>query len=239
MKPSARDRLIVALDVGTRAEAISLALRLAPLAGWMKIGLQLFTAEGPDLVRAIRETGANVFLDLKLHDIPNTVARAVESAATLDVQMLTLHLSGGGEMVRAAVSVAPKNLLLVGITVLTSANSETLREIGMIDDLSRQVIRLAKIGEDFGVGGVVASAHEIHALRKAIGQNVRLVVPGIRPRGSNDHDQKRTMTPAKAITAGADFVVVGRPIIAAPDPTVAATEILEQIEAGVCPTDSH
>jgi orotidine-5'-phosphate decarboxylase len=239
MKPSARDRLIIALDVGTRAEAISLALALAPSAAWMKIGLQLFTAEGPDLVRAIRETGANVFLDLKLHDIPNTVARAVESAATLDVQMLTLHLSGGGEMIRAAVAAAPKNLLLVGITVLTSANSETLREIGMIDDLSRQVVRLAKIGGDFGIGGVVASAHEIEPIRKVIDQNLRLIIPGIRPRGSDDHDQKRTMTPAEAVKGGADFLVVGRPIIAAPDPTIAATEILKEIEDCVCRTDGH
>src|SRR5438045_8219184 len=127
MKPSARDRLIIALDVGTRAEAISLALALAPFASWMKIGLQLYTAEGPDLVRAIRETGAHVFLDLKLYDIPNTVARAVESAAGLDVQMLSLHLSGGGEMVRAAVAAAPEDLLLLGVTVVTSEKNETLR----------------------------------------------------------------------------------------------------------------
>src|SRR5262249_16808908 len=150
-----------ALDVGTRAEAISLALTLRPFAGWMKIGSQLFTAEGPDLVRAIRETGANVFLDLKLHDIPNTVARAVESPVGLDVQMLTLHLSGGGEMIRAAVSAAPDNLLLLGVTVLTSANSETLREIGITDDISQQVVRLGKIGVDCGIGGIVASAREI------------------------------------------------------------------------------
>src|SRR5438045_8915712 len=119
MKPSARDRLIIALDVGTRAEAISLALALAPCAAWMKIGLQLFTAEGRGLVRAIRETGANIFLDLKLHDIPNTVARAVESAAALEVQMLTLHLCGGRDMIRSAVSVARDKLLLLGLTVLT------------------------------------------------------------------------------------------------------------------------
>src|SRR2546430_16316625 len=123
MKPSARDRLIVALDVGTRAEGISLALTLAPFAGWMKIGLQLFAAEGPDLVRAIRETGARVFLDLKLHDIPNTVARAVQSVAKLDVQMLTLHLSGGAEMGRAALPPAPVNLLLLGGAGLTRGNS--------------------------------------------------------------------------------------------------------------------
>jgi orotidine-5'-phosphate decarboxylase len=239
MKPSPRDRLIIALDVGSRAEAISLALTLAPFAGWMKIGLQLFTAEGPDLVRAIRETSANVFLDLKLHDIPNTVARAVESVVGLDVQMLSLHLSGGGEMVRAAAAAAPENLLLLGVTVLTSANSETLHEIGMIEDVSQQVIRLAKIGTDCGIGGIVASAQETAALRKAVGQNVKLVIPGIRPHGSDEHDQKRTMTPAEAITAGADYLVIGRPVTAAPDPAIAATKILEEIERGVFRTDCH
>jgi orotidine-5'-phosphate decarboxylase len=231
MKP--RDRLIVALDVGTRAEAFSLALMLAPFAAWMKIGLQLFTAEGPDLVRAIRETGAKVFLDLKLHDIPNTVRGAVESAAALDVQMLTLHLSGGREMIRTAVSVAPDHLLLLGVTVLTSANRETLREIGMSGEVSQQVVRLAKIGADCGIGGIVASAQEIGALREALGQNVQLVVPGIRPMGSQEHDQKRTMTPAEAVAAGASYLVVGRPITEAPDPTTAVMQILEQIDSAI------
>ena len=239
MKASARDRLIIALDVGTRAEGISLALTLAPFAGWMKIGVQLFTAEGPDLVRAIRETGARVFLDLKLHDIPNTVARAVQSVAKLDVQMLSLHLSGGAEMARAAVAAAPENLLLLGVTVLTSTTSETLREIGMAEDVSRQVIRLAEIGVDSGIGGLVASAQEIGALRKAVGESLKLVIPGIRPRGSEEHDQKRIMTPAEAVDAGADFLVIGRPITAAPDPAIAAKKILEEIESGVFRTDSH
>jgi orotidine-5'-phosphate decarboxylase len=239
MKPSARDRLIVALDVGSRAEAISLALTLAPFAGWMKIGLQLFAAEGPDLVRAIRETGAHVFLDLKLHDIPNTVARAVESVAGLDAQMLSLHLTGGGEMVRAAVAAAPENLLLLGVTVLTSADSETLREIGMVEDISRQVVRLAGIGAACGIGGIVASAQEIGGLRKALGQNLKLVIPGIRLRGSEEQDQKRIMTPAEAINAGADYLVIGRPITAAPDPAIAATKILEEIESCVFRTDCH
>jgi orotidine-5'-phosphate decarboxylase len=231
MKP--RDRLIIALDVGTRGEAISLALTLAPFAAWMKIGLQLFTAEGPDLVRAIHETGARVFLDLKLHDIPNTVARAVESAARLDVQMLTLHLCGGHEMIDAAVSVAPDNLLLLGVTVLTSANRETLREIGITDDVSQQVLRLAKIGADCGIGGIVASAREIGALRKVIDRNLKLVIPGVRPPGSEEHDQKRTMRPAQAVAAGADYLVVGRPITAAPDPIGAAKQILEEIESAL------
>ena len=239
MKASARDRLIIALDVGTRAEGISLALTLAPFAGWMKIGLQLFTAEGPDLVREIRETGARVFLDFKLHDIPNTVARAVQSVAKLDVQMLSLHLSGGAEMVRAAVATAPENLLLLGVTVLTSTNSETLREIGMAKDVSRQVVRLAEIGADCGIGGLIASAQEIGALRKAVGESLKLVIPGIRPRGSEEHDQKRIMTPAEAVAAGADYLVIGRPITGAHDPTIAARKILEEIETCVSRTDCH
>ena len=233
MKPSGRDRLIVALDVSGHAEAISLAQTLAPFAAWMKIGLQLFTAEGPDLVRAIRDTGAKVFLDLKVHDIPNTAARAVESAAGLDVQMLTLHLGGGSEMIRAAVAIAPGTLLLLGVTVLTSANSESLRQIGISDDVSRQVVRLAKIGADCGIGGIVASAREIGALRKAIDRKLKLVIPGIRPRGNEEHDQKRTMTPAQAVAAGADYLVVGRPITSAPDPMIAAKQILEEIESAL------
>jgi orotidine-5'-phosphate decarboxylase len=223
---SARDRLIVALDVGTRSEAISLTRSLAPFASWMKIGLQLFTAEGPDLIRTVREAGTKVFLDLKLHDIPNTVARAVESAAKLEVDMLTLHLMGGGEMIRAAVDVAPPSLFLLGVTVLTSANNETLRAIGIDGDVAEQAVRLAKLGCENGIRGLVTSAHEIAAIRGAIGKDVELVVPGIRPRSSQQGDQKRTKRPGEAIAAGADYVVVGRPITAAPDPAEAAKKIL-------------
>ena len=147
--------------------------------------------------------------------------------------MLTLHLGGGSEMIRTAVSVAPDRLLLLGVTVLTSANRETLRETGITDDVSQQVARLAKIGADCGIGGVVASAREIGALRKAIDRNMKLVIPGIRPTGSDEHDQKRTMTPAEAVAAGADYLVVGRPITAAPDPTIAVKQILEEIESAL------
>ena len=224
-----RDRLIIALDVGTRAEAISLALELTPFAAWMKIGLQLFTAEGPDLLRALRETGAKIFIDLKLHDIPNTVAHAVESAARLEVEMLTLHLCGGSEMVRAAVSVAPPSLLLLGVTVLTSANDETLRAIGVASNVNAQVSRLARLGFDNGVRGFVASAHEAAAIRELGGEESKIVVPGIRQAGAEAHDQKRTMTPTKAIAAGADFLVLGRAITAAPDPAAAARQVLEEI----------
>jgi orotidine-5'-phosphate decarboxylase len=226
-----RDKLIIALDVGTRAEAISLALSLAPFANWMKIGLQLFTSEGPDVVRAIRETGANIFLDLKLHDIPNTVARVVESAAKLEVKMLTLHLVGGSEMIRAAADAAPPSLLLLGVTVLTSANNETLRAAGIDNDVSRQAARLAWLGSESGIGGLVTSAREIAVIRNAVGADMKLVVPGIRPRGAEPNDQKRTMTPAEAIAAGADYLVVGRPITGARDPAVAAQKVLEELES--------
>jgi orotidine-5'-phosphate decarboxylase len=228
---SARDRLIVALDVGTRAEAVSLARTLAPFASWMKIGLQLFTAEGPDLVRAVRASGAKVFLDLKLHDIPNTVGCAVESAAQLEVEMLTLHLLGGSEMIRAAVDAAPPSLLLLGVTVLTSASDETLRAVGIGNGVSHEAVRLARIGADNGIGGVVTSAHEIAAIRETVGPNLKLIVPGIRPRDSQPDDQKRTTTPARAILAGADYLVVGRPITGVADPCAAAQKILEQIES--------
>src|SRR3954470_8047624 len=229
MKPSARDRLIVALDVGTRAEAISLALTLAPFAAWMKIGLQLFTAEGPDLVRAIRETGAKVFLDLKLHDIPNTVARAVESAAKLDVQMLTIHLGGGGEMIRAAVEARPRDLLLLGVTVLTSLDAKALTELGIAGIIDEQVSRLATLGVENGINGLVASAHELKPLRRAFVDKIKIVVPGIRPAGSAAGDQKRVMTPADAIAAGADYLVIGRPITAAQDPKAALEAILAEL----------
>jgi orotidine-5'-phosphate decarboxylase len=225
-----KDKLIVALDVETRAEAISLALDLAPFAQWMKIGLQLFTAEGPDAVRAVRETGANIFLDLKLHDIPNTVARAVESAAQLDVGMLTLHLMGGREMIRAAAKASPASLLLLGVTVLTSAKSETLRATGIDSDMPHQVTRLAKLGHENGIRGFVTSAHEVVAIRQSLGPDVKLVVPGVRPLGSTAADQKRTMTPAEAIAAGADYLVIGRPITGATHPAAAAQKILEELE---------
>ncbi len=196
----------------------------------MKIGLELFTAEGRNVVRAIRETGANIFLDLKLHDIPNTVAGAVESAARLDVQMLTVHLAGGPEMIREALSVAPPSLRLLGVTVLTSSDAETLRATGVNDSVSSQVVRLARLGLDNGIRDFVSSAHEIRAIREAVGAEAKLVVPGIRPSSSAAHDQKRTMTAREAIAAGADYLVIGRPITNAPNPAEAAQRIFQEIE---------
>lgn len=223
------ERIIVALDLPTAEAALALVSRLGPHAGFFKIGLQLYTAAGPEIVRALRERGGRIFLDLKLHDIPNTVGRAVESAASFGVEMLTLHLGGGGAMIRAAVEAGPAKLLLLGVTVLTSSDEATLRETGVSSPLQEQVLRLARLGIENGVGGVVASPLEAAALRAAHGPTLKIVTPGIRPAGAAANDQKRVLSPAEALAAGADFLVVGRPITAAADPRAA----LEQIVADV------
>ena len=222
------DKLIVALDVATKEKALDLIEELRDQISFFKIGLQLYTAEGPEIVRAVRATGANVFLDLKLHDIPNTVALAIESAAQLDIQMLTIHLSGGEAMVRAAVSAKPPELLLLGVTVLTSVDEQTIRQIGIPDEIENQVLRLAKLGVENGIDGFVASPHEIATLRREFGDKIKIVVPGIRPAGSESGDQKRVMTPREAIDAGADYLVIGRPIIAHSHPGEAVTKILQE-----------
>jgi len=225
------DKLIVALDVATKEKALDLIKELRDQISFFKIGLQLYTAEGPEIVRAVRATGANVFLDLKLHDIPNTVALAVESAAQLEIQMLTIHLSGGEAMIRAAVSAKPRELLLLGVAVLTSADEQTIRQIGIPDKIENYVLRLAKLGIENGIDGIVASPHEITALRREFGDKIKIVVPGIRPGGSESADQKRVMTPLEAIHAGADYLVIGRPIIAHPRPSEAVTKILRELGA--------
>src|SRR5207253_1963189 len=193
--------------------ALKLVEKLRDQISFFKIGLQLYTAEGPEIVRAVSARGSKVWLDLKLHDIPNTVARAVESAGRVGVQMLTIHLSGGSEMVRAATAARVNNMLLLGVTVLTSATEETLREIGIQDKVDDQVSRLAKLGIEAGIDGVVASPHEIKLLRHEFGDKIKIVVPGIRPSWSEPGDQKRTMTPREALKAGADYLVIGRPIV--------------------------
>jgi orotidine-5'-phosphate decarboxylase len=220
-----RERFIVALDVPTKAEALALVRQLSPHPGLFKIGLQLYTAAGPEMVRAVRDLGGRVFLDLKLHDIPNTVGCAIESAGSLGVEMFTLHLSGGRAMIEAAVRAAAPEMLLLGVTVLTSANEETLREVGVNSSLPEQVLRLAQLGVESGISGLVASAHELLPLRSAHGSKITIVTPGIRPAGSPAGDQKRTMTAAEAIRMGADFLVVGRPITAATDPRAAFDQI--------------
>jgi orotidine-5'-phosphate decarboxylase len=226
-----RDRLIVALDFPSAVQALSMAEQLAGTVGYFKIGLQLFTAAGPEIVRAMGATGAKVFLDLKLHDIPNTVAGAVRAADALGVQMLTVHLSGGRAMLEAAVAARTSAMMLLGVTVLTSANAETLRETGLADSVDDQVVRLAEIGARAGMDGLVASPHEVTRLRERLGHSVTIVTPGVRPAWSETNDQKRFMTPRQALECGADYLVIGRPITAQAEPRAAVQRILEEISA--------
>ena len=227
----ATDKIIVALDVATKAQAVALVEQLREQISFFKIGLQLYTAEGPEIVRAILATGAKVFLDLKFNDIPTTVARTVEAASNLGVRMLTIHLSGGSDMIRAAVAVPKNELLILGVTVLTSANEGMLREIGISDEIDNQVLRLAKLGVAKGVDGIVASPHEIKSLRAEFGDKIKIVVPGIRPSWSEPGDQKRFATPSEAIEAGADYLVIGRPITAHKNPREAVEKILGELPA--------
>ena len=229
MKSPFAEKIIVALDVPTAKEALRLVSLLSEDVGWFKIGLQSFTAEGPALIRPISSLGPKVFLDLKLHDIPNTVAKAVEAAGKLGVRMLTIHLSGGGEMIRAAVAARSDDLLLLGVTVLTSSTDETLSEIGIAGQTRDHVLRLARLGVESGIGGLVASPHEARLLRAEFGDEIKIVTPGIRPAGSDPGDQKRFATPRDAMEAGADYLVIGRPITAESDPKAAARRIGEEL----------
>jgi len=226
---NAADKIIVALDVPTKKESLGLIEQLRESISFFKIGLQLYTAEGPEIVRAVLASGAKVFLDLKFNDIPTTVSRTVEAAGNLGVHMLTIHLSGGSDMIRAAVAVPKNELLILGVTVLTSANEGMLRETGISDEIDNQVLRLAKLGVARGVNGIVASPHEIKSLRAEFGDKIKVVVPGIRPSWSEPDDQKRFMTPREAIDAGADYLVIGRPITAHKNPAEAVQKILAEL----------
>ena len=222
--------IIAALDVPTANEALTLAKAIAPAVGAFKIGKELFVAEGPDHDRRERDTGAAVILALKFHDIPNTVAKAVTSAAQQDVQMLTVHASGGTAMLRAAQEAAGDNgPLVLGVTVLTSMDQQDLTELGIQKTPAEQVHHLAKLATAAGLCGLVCSPQEIAPLREVLPAEVQLVTPGIRPAGSASGDQKRVMTPADAITAGADWLVIGRPIYAAGNPRAAAEAIRESL----------
>ena len=223
------DKIIVALDVPTRQKALALVEQLRGEISFFKIGLQLYTAEGPEIVRAVLDTRAKVWLDLKLYDIPNTVARAVESASILGVQMLTIHLSGGSEMIRAATAARANDMLLLGVTVLTSSTEQTLHEIGITNTVEDQVIRLAKLGTEAGIDGVVASPHEIKLLRREFGDRFKIAVQGIRPTWAEPGDQKRFTTPREALEAGADYIGIGRPITAHPHPREAMAKILDEL----------
>lgn len=230
MNSRSAGQIIVALDVATNEEALRLVTELSPDVGFFKIGLQLYTAVGPGLARDISVLGPKVFLDLKLHDIPNTVAKTVEAAGKLGVKMLTLHLSGGSEMIRAAVSARQDDMLILGVTVLTSSADETLRETGIPDTINDHVFRLARLGVSAGIDGLVASPHEARALRAEFGDKIKIVTPGVRPSWSEPGDQKRFMTPREAIDAGADYLVIGRPITAHPEPREAVARILAELE---------
>ena len=229
--------IIVALDVPTVEKALTLAEKLAPVVGAFKIGSELFTAAGPDIVRQIRSTGAAVFLDLKFHDIPNTVAKAVASATRLDVQMLTLHAAGGQEMMRAAEESALQTAaqlsrpapLVLGVTVLTSMDAEELVAVGLASNVGRQVERLAALAARAGLRGLVCSPLEITALRQLLPGAMELITPGIRGPGDVAGDQKRTLSAREAMDAGATWLVIGRPIYAADNPRAAAAAILESL----------
>jgi orotidine-5'-phosphate decarboxylase len=226
-------RVILALDVPTLREAVELARRTAGSLAAAKIGSQLFTAEGPVAVRAMHDLGLRVFLDLKFHDIPNTVAGAVAAARDLGVWMLNVHGSGGAAMLeaaaRAAGGAAGQRPLVIAVTVLTShTEAELQATLGTSRTLAAQVEHLARETQRAGLDGVVASPHEIGLIRKACGPQFVIVTPGVRPAGADVQDQRRVMTPSEAIRAGADYVVVGRPISAAPDPSDAARRIAEE-----------
>ena len=229
--------LILALDVPTREQAAPILRQLRGNLRWVKIGLQMFTAYGPDYVKAIADDGFNIFLDLKLHDIPNTVAKAIESLAPLPIGMLTLHTGGGREMMAAAKEAQQRtkpDLQLLGVTVLTSLDMIGLREVGVTDTPDVQVARLAHLAVDSGLNGLVCSPLEVAALRRhlVLTPNLKLVTPGIRPANdATSDDQKRVMTPSEAAAAGASYIVVGRPILKAKDPAAAARAILAELKA--------
>ena len=229
----ARERLIVALDVSSAAAAQKIVAAVGDSAFLYKVGKQLFTAEGPQIVRDLVASGRRVFLDLKYHDIPNTVGAAVTEASKLGVSMLTVHASGGGKMLRAAVKAAESapGLMVLAVTVLTSLNDEDLAKLGIRGRVIDQVTRLAALSLANGCQGVVASALEAAELRAELGSGFAIVTPGVRPAGSGHGDQARVVTPAEAIAAGATHIVVGRPITEAEDPAAEARAILGQIRS--------
>jgi orotidine-5'-phosphate decarboxylase len=221
----ASQRICAALDFPSWEKAEPFARAVAPAVGMLKVGLELFAAEGPPAVRAAAALGRPVFLDLKLHDIPNTVEGAARSAAGSGAALLTVHASGGAEMVRAAVRGAAGRVRILAVTVLTSLDADALEAIGLAGPPEAAVVRLARLAVAAGAGGLVCSPHEVRAVRAAVGPAPLLVVPGVRPPGAAKGDQARVATPADAVAAGADVVVLGRPLRDASDPVRAAQEI--------------
>jgi orotidine-5'-phosphate decarboxylase len=229
------NRLIAALDVPDRRAAEALVARLGGAADWLKVGLELFCAEGPDLVRSLAATGARIMLDLKLHDIPETVARAVARASALGAGLLTVHTTGGRAMLQAAVDASRdanatgRRTRILAVTVLTSMDEVDLAEIGTAGPVEELVVRRAQLAMEVGCDGVVASAHEAERLRRGAPEDFLIVTPGIRPHGEAAADQKRVMTPRDARLAGADLIVVGRPIRDAADPAAMARQIAAEL----------
>jgi orotidine-5'-phosphate decarboxylase len=234
MLPSAhaKDHLIVALDYPNAAQALQLVDSLEQTCQWFKVGMELYYATGNQFVEQLRNRGYNVFLDLKLHDIPNTVASAIRSVTQAGASLLTIHAAGGAAMMTAAAEAAksPNSPRLLAVTVLTSMDAAQLSGIGITASPADQVLRLARLAESSGISGLVCSAEETALLRNQLHPDTLLVVPGIRPAGAAAQDQKRIATPAQAIAAGASFLVVGRPITQAANPAKAAQAILEEIE---------
>lgn len=232
-----RERIIVALDVENEHEALALADQLRDYAGAFKVGLQLYGRAGPPIVRSLTEDGHKVFLDLKFHDIPNTVGQAAEAAVDTGAFMINFHAAGGRRMLEAAVTAAGNRAkllnrpapLLIGVTVLTSLSGEELLETGLSRTVEEQVAALACLCQEAGLDGVVASARETPVIRKACGRNFLVVTPGIRPVWAADNDQRRVVTPKEALKLGADYLVVGRPITAAPSPREAAARLLAEL----------
>ena len=226
-------KLMLALDLPNRESALEMLEKLRGNLEWVKIGLQMYLAYGSDFVREVADMGFKIFLDLKLYDIPNTVASAVKSLKGLPISMLTIHTSGGREMMKYALDAAKEtnpDLLILGVTVLTSFNDEGLAETGVAKPSAEQVENLACLAVDCGMKGLVCSPLEIEALRKILPADVKLVTPGIRPAGSDANEQKRIMTPALAAEVGSSYIVVGRPILKAEDPAAAARAIIDELK---------
>jgi orotidine-5'-phosphate decarboxylase len=236
-RDDARKKIIFAIDVESMNEAERWAELLVPYVGMFKIGKQLFTACGPSVIKAIRDRGGEIFLDLKYHDIPNTVAMASLEAARLGVHLFNLHALGGYEMMARTVTTLNREFpnccrsKVLAVTILTSSNAVTLREVGIDLPVAEMVVKLARLAQNAGIDGVVASPQEIPLIREACGRNFLIVTPGVRPVIAAADDQKRVMTPAEAIAAGADYLVIGRPISAAQDPINAVEAIIKEIMA--------
>jgi len=227
-----KQKICLALDVSTRREALDLVKPLHDLTGMFKVGMQLFTAEGPSLVMEIIEAGGRVFLDLKFHDIPNTVKNAAVEAAKIGVSMMTIHTAGGAAMMQAVASelrdkFGASKPIVVGVTVLTSLDDRALGEVGIASGMDAQVLRMAKLAESSGLDGVVCSPQEITSLRSVVGRNFKIVTPGVRMAGQSADDQQRTATPREAIEAGADYIVVGRAVTNAPNPRSALETLIQ------------